>query len=64
MCLFKFRTEVRYYEEHYTVYQQQACPAEHIICCENYFLIHGHCFRNEKNFLLIFLSIFCFITLF
>jgi hypothetical protein len=44
MCT-NYWTEVRYLVEHYTVYREKECPEDHIICCENYFLIHGHCFR-------------------
>ena len=37
---------VNYYTETYTITQETPCPADNIVCCKDYLMIKGHCFRK------------------
>jgi hypothetical protein len=37
---------VNYYTESYTITQETPCPADNIVCCKDYLMIKGHCFRK------------------
>lgn len=44
----RYWIETAYHTEVYTVYQQQQCPDNMIMCCTNYLFVLGHCMRKFK----------------